>query len=127
VNGIDCRILRLLDDGTLVVSADDGERAVRIHGVDVPSPPPEGYGQILERLSASARALRCTPPTAQSGDTAKLYYFGWQDKSGDVWLDLAATLLEEGLVRVGNGSFPEREEYLQYEHQARDQRIGIWA
>lgn len=127
MNDIACRIVRILDDGTPIVSGDDGERAVRIHGVDVPSPPPEGYEQIMGRLIASPRPLRCTPVIAESGDAARFYYFGWQDKSGDVWLDLAATLLQEGLVRAGNGSFPEREEYLQHEREAHDQRIGIWA
>ena len=50
---------------------------------------------------------------------ARIAYFAWQDKSGDVWEDLALTLLDQGVVRVSNEEFPEREEYL------RHQTVGV--
>jgi endonuclease YncB( thermonuclease family) len=52
--------------------------------------------------------------------------FGWQDKSGDVWIDLATNLLNQGCVRVANAEFSDRKEYLQFETEAKTARIGIW-
>jgi len=31
--------------------------------------------------------------------SARVSCYGWQDKSGDVWLDLATVLIEEGVAR----------------------------
>jgi len=124
---VECRILRLLDDGTPVVELGDASRALSLHGVVVPVPPPEGYVRIMtDRLGAPGRRLRCEPAAVASPGSAQFFYLAWQDKSGDVWLDLAQTLLEEGLVRVAADPFPERKQYQQYERRARDQRLGIW-
>ena len=49
--GIDCRILRLLADGTPVVDVNDAERALTVAGVCVPVPPPAGYAPLIDRLS----------------------------------------------------------------------------
>jgi len=83
--------------------------------------------EMLIDPDESPYPTRCEPIGGPPEDAVKFSYYGWQDKSGDVWLDLASTLLKEGLARVAEGAFPERDEYLQYEQQAREQRIGIWA
>jgi endonuclease YncB( thermonuclease family) len=59
--------------------------------------------------------------------TASVRYLAWRDKSGDVWEDLAVTLLDRGLARVAPGDFAEREQYLSRERAARSARRGVWA
>jgi len=122
----ECRILRLLDDGTPVVQFDDTSLALPIDGVEVPVPLPAGYVQIMiDRLGRPGQRLRCEPDPAGTG-TARFSYLAWQDKSGDVWADLAQTLLEEGLVRVAAAPFLQRSSYQRFEQTARNQRLGIW-
>jgi len=126
--GVECRILRLLDTGTPLVDTGNETRAMPILGIVVPTPPPDGYARILiDRLGKAGRHLRCEPIGDAAMGSARFYYLGWRDKSGDVWMDLAVTLLEEGLVRVGPEPFPEREEYQRHERRAREQELGIWA
>ncbi len=129
-NEEECQFLRLLPDGSLVVKLRDSEQQVKIHGIEVSQPLPELYSEIItQRIPRLRKPLRCIVqskgPASQA--YAKVFYYGWQDKSGDVWIDLAVSLLDEGLVRVTAGDFPEREEYLQHEHEARTKGVGIWS
>lgn len=122
----DCQFVRLLPDGTPVVRMRGVEREVEIEGIEVPQPPPPLYVELLnERLPRLGKPLRCSVRTELSTGRirARLLYFGWPDKSGDVWLDLALALLDEGVVRVATRQFPEREEYLRHEREAPSHRM----
>jgi hypothetical protein len=116
-----CQFVRLLPDGALVVRMHDVDQEVEIEGIEIPQPPPPFYVEIMnERLFRLGKPQRCIirgqAPTGRM--RVKLLYFGWQDKSGDVWLDLALALLDDGVVHVAATQFPEREEYLQHEREA---------
>jgi hypothetical protein len=118
----ECWFVRLLPDGSPVVKLRGAEQSVQIHGIEIPQPPPELYVELMtQRLPRLGRPLRCVirsiGPAGQV--SAKLFYYGWQDKSGDVWQDLALALLDQGLARVAPGDFPERDEYLKHEQLGR--------
>jgi hypothetical protein len=90
-----CRFVRLLPDGTPVMLIDGVEREVEIEGVEIPQPPPQSYVELFnERLLRSGRPLRCIVRAELPAGRlrATVLYFGWQDKSGDVWVDLAETI-----------------------------------
>jgi hypothetical protein len=126
----ECTFICLLPDGSLLMELSGTERSMKIHGVDIPKPPSEVYVDMMtNRIHKLRKALRCRqqPADADGQIRASISYYGWQDKSGEVWLDLGRTLLEEGLARVSAGSFPERAEYLRYEQKARSQGKGLWA
>ncbi len=113
----DCQFVRITDQGALVVTVSGIERTLAIFGVEVTAPPPALYLEIIgQRLPRTGRPLRCTMRTAGPGTPlAVFHYFAWHDKSGDVWEDLAVTLLDQGVVRVAHGDFPERAEYLRHQ------------
>lgn len=117
----ECWFVRLLPDGRPVVRLRGQEQVVEIDGVEIPQPPPDLYFEIFnERLARLRKPLRCIVRSVSPEGRvhAKLLCFGWHDKSGDVWFDLALVLLDEGLVSVAAGEFPEHEEYLQHEQEA---------
>ncbi len=117
----DCSFVRLLPDGSPVVRLRGREMIVELQGIEIIQPPPDLYREIFEeRLPQTRRPLRCRIHSMLSTGRirAQLFCFGWQDKSGDVWLDVANVLLKERLARVAPGDFPEREEYLGYEREA---------
>ena len=90
-----CQFVRLLPDGTPVMLIDGVEREVEIWGVEIPQPPPQSYVELFnERLLRSNRPLRCIVRAELPGGRVRVtvLYFGWQDKSGDVWVDLAETI-----------------------------------
>jgi endonuclease YncB( thermonuclease family) len=118
----ECQFERLLPDGTPVVRMGGEEVVVELRGLEILQPQGSQYREIFEkRLPSTKRPLRCEIASMpQKGRICgRLFYFGWQDKSGDVWKDVAQILLEQGLAKVVTGDFPEREEYLQYERNAR--------
>jgi hypothetical protein len=96
----ECEFARLLPDGAVVVGARGEEWTVQIEGIEVPRPLPAGYVRIFDRIARLGRPLRCTilGELECGRRLAKLSYYGWQDKSGDVWLDLATVLVEEGVA-----------------------------
>src|SRR4051794_29101613 len=97
----ECEFVGLLPDGAVVVRAGGEEWSIQLHGIEVPQPPPAEYFRIFDRIARSGRAMRCTTlGDADSGRrSARVSCYGWQDKSGDVWLDLATVLIEEGVAR----------------------------
>jgi hypothetical protein len=113
----DCRLVGVGSDGALVISVGGVEQTMAIFGVEVDDPPPALYLEIIaKRLPQTGHPLRCTVRTTGPGmPRAQFLYFAWQDKTGDVWQDLAVTLLEHGIVRVADGDFPERADYLRHE------------
>ena len=125
-----CRIERLLPNGRLVVRIDERKETVKIFGIDVPDPPAELYVEIMtKRIPKRGMPLRCVAREFNSTGQkqAQIFCFGWHDKSGDVWLDLAILLLKEGLARVAAGKSPQRERYLDCEEEARSLGMGIWS
>jgi hypothetical protein len=108
--GAECVLVRVQPDGRLVVRQGDLEHVVRLYGVEIPQPLDPRYFEVLTHwLPRARRPLRCV---ATGPGQVRLRYFAWQDKSGDVWRDVATLLLAEGLVRVADGDFPERDEYV---------------
>jgi hypothetical protein len=117
----ECTFERLLSSGLPVVLLDGHEVIVELRGIEILQPLSDLYRDIFQiRLPAAKRPLRCeTESVPRDGRvTGKLFYFAWQDKSGDVWKDVAQLLLEQGLAKSVAGNYPEREEYLQYERSA---------
>jgi hypothetical protein len=122
-----CQFVRLLADGTPILRMHDVDQGVEIEGIEIPQPPPALYMEIMnDRLFRLDKSLRCIVRGQLSDGKlrVKLFYLGWHDKSGDVWLDLALTLIDEGVVRVVAEQFPEREEYLRHEREARSRQKG---
>lgn len=120
-----CQFVGLLPDGTPIVRMHGIDQEVEIEGIEIPQLPPPRYIEFMnDRLTRIGKPLHCVVLGLLPGGRvrSKLFYFGWQDKSGDVWLDLALTLIDEGAVRVAAGQFPEKEEYLQHEREAQSRR-----
>lgn len=113
----ECRFIRLGEDESIVVDLDGREQVLRIAGIRTKKPRPAAYGEVMDRLSRMNRPLRCVfrddrfdaaapqdpfgvaaphDPFDAAPIRARIFYFGWQDKSGDVWLDLAELLVAEG-------------------------------
>ena len=116
-----CELLGLASDGSPIVRLQGREISVDLQGIEIIQPPSELYRQIFEvRLARIKKPLRCRVVGwgRRPKIKAQLFYFGWQDKSGDVWLDVAPILLEEGVARVASYNFPERKEYLKHERKA---------
>jgi hypothetical protein len=95
-----CEFARLLPDGAVVVRARGEEWTIQLEGIEVPRPLPAGYLQIFDRIARLGRPLRCLILGELEGGRrlGRLSYYGWQDKSGDVWLDLATLLVEDGVA-----------------------------
>jgi hypothetical protein len=99
----ECRLLQLEPDGTLDVEIAGTQQRVKLLGITLPRPlPPLLVDIISRRIRPMQRPLRCdVRGTSKDGRLrARVFYFAWQDKSGDVWQDLAITLLDQGLGRV---------------------------
>jgi hypothetical protein len=84
-----------LEDGTLVIEIDGVEGPHRLRGVDVPQPPSAEYVRFFAERLPRVRRLRCDA----TDQGVRIEYLAWQDKSGDVWEDVADVLFKEGLVR----------------------------
>jgi hypothetical protein len=102
----DCRLTGVRADGALVVSADGIEREVELAGIRLSQPIPSSYFEFLSRFSALPQPMHCdvVGHTASGRALATVHYFAWQDKSGDVWLDLATTLVEQRLAQPAERS-----------------------
>ena len=96
----ECEFARLLPDGAVVARAEGEEWSIQIYGITVPRPLPAEYVRIFDRIARLGRPLRCTTVKELEGGRrlAKLSAYGWQDKAGDVWLDLAEVLVGEGVA-----------------------------
>jgi len=129
VNEEICWFIRLIPNGNPLVKLQGEEKEVKLYGIEIPYPIPDQYIDLMtRRLPRLAKPLKCVlfSEEAEGFISAKLLYYGWQDKTGDVWLDLSLTLLEEGLAKVASFEFPERIEYLIQEDKARSNSVGIW-
>ena len=112
----ECEFVGLQQDGTLIVRLRGREHLLQIAGVVVPQPLPHAYIDIFRRLMQRGKPFRCEIQSEhrRAGSRAKIFYYGWQDKSGDVWQDLALLLLEEGAVEVSEEDFPEKTMYQEH-------------
>lgn len=101
----ECRSLNLHPDGVLVVVLSGSERVLEIVGIKLPASPPPAFFEFLGRLPGLRKPMRChvVDYTSVGSVRATVHYFGWQDKSGDVWLDLGTTLIEQGFARPADG------------------------
>src|SRR5437667_2808807 len=103
----DARLVRVLVDGTLVLLLGGEEREAELFGGVLPQPPPAGYFELLqERLPRLRQPLRCLRrATSKRGRLqVSLWCRGWQDKSGDVWIELAPFLADLGLFDTGKAA-----------------------
>jgi hypothetical protein len=91
----ECRLVRVLVDGTPVLFFDGEEHEVAIDGVRVTDPRRVEYVALLERLRRRPLLCELQGRTGEGRPVVRVRYFAWQDKSGDVWLDLAETLVRE--------------------------------
>jgi hypothetical protein len=97
---LEATLLDVLPDGTFRVQVGEEERIVRLEGLAAPQPLPPDFIALVQRCAASGRPWRLV---LTSDDRAvptgcRVQCYGWQDKSGDVWLDLGALLIERGLA-----------------------------
>ena len=110
-----CELIRVDDAGRLVVRLQGVEQALAIFGIDVDQPPRKEYVDLVaDRIPRTSRTLQCTVVDAGPPPRARFLYLAWRDKSGDVWQDLALSLLELGQARVSDERFPGRDEYLRH-------------
>jgi hypothetical protein len=102
----ECQFVGVRPDGALVVKSGGIEQELELAGIRLSEPISVGYFALLDRLSALSKPMRCDVigRTAAGRARATVHYFAWQDKSGDVWLDLATTLVEQGLARPAESS-----------------------
>ena len=123
-----CRMIRLESNGQLVLEVLGQELPVLIHGLEIPEPVTELYRDIMtQRINWIEPSLRCVAvePSRQPA-SLRISYLAAKDKSGDIWLDLATLLVEEGAARVARGTFSDREVLLAAEAGARARGLGIW-
>ena len=113
-----CELIRVDEAGALVVRLQGTEQAIAIFGIDVERPPSKAYVEIIaERIPRTSRTLQCTVLAPGPPPRARFLYLAWRDKSGDVWQDLALTLLGQGAARVSGETFPERGDYVRHWRQ----------
>jgi hypothetical protein len=119
----ECALAAVEADGGLVLQCPSGRRVVELHGLLIPQPPPSEYRRILEKLQRTGRPLqiRVRGRSSRGRERVQAFAFGWRDKTGDVWVDLAPMLIEAGAAGVADEGFPEREEYLRYQSRGRDE------
>lgn len=127
-DALECHPIELASGGELRLAIQETPRTVTLRGVMVPPDAAPAVNRLFERIRREGIAVRCTvaPESRTGAPPASVEYLAWRDKSGDVWQDLAATLVEEGLARVVPGDFPEREDYLARERKAKISGRGLW-
>jgi hypothetical protein len=124
----ECAIASVMPDASLVLEQKGRRHPARIHGIDVPQPPPSLYTEIVgERVGGAPSPLRCDVVRSGVPAAVRVHYLAWHDKSGEVWRDLAVTLLGQGLAVTSAEPFPDRPDYLREEEDARRRAVGIWA
>jgi len=123
----DCDRITLGTHGEWHLRIDGVDRVVKLRGIALVDELTPATDELIARLRDKATPVRCTMSASPAPATASVRYLAWRDKSGDVWEDLAVTLLDRGLARVAPGDFAEREQYLSHERAARSARRGVWA
>ncbi len=98
----DCEFVRLLPDGRVVVRRQGVEETADVNGIEIVEPTHPLLAAIGQGLDRGRERPVCTVHAVAPDGRPRvaIRYFGWHDKSGDVWLDLATTLVERGLARA---------------------------
>ena len=101
----ECQPLSVAPDGALVVNLGGLKQELELTGIELIRPSPAAYFELVSRLHSLPKAMRCRVVGRTQTDRvrAEVLYFAWQDKSGDVWINLATTLVEQGLARPVEG------------------------
>jgi hypothetical protein len=91
-----CVITRVLDDGSLDLLVDGRAIVARLEGVAIR---PGAGADVMAVLGRVHRPPRCDVRLGDAGPARVVVeIYGWQDKSGDVWLDLGDELVKVGLA-----------------------------
>jgi hypothetical protein len=104
--GDECPFVKLRPDGRPVVKLRGKEFTVNLEGVEIQQPPAQEYVEYMARVPKLWEPTRCVVRALSLGRRemrGEILVFGWQDKSGDVWLDLGEVLLERGFARARRG------------------------
>lgn len=115
-------ILRVADDGTLAL--DTGER-LRLLGVDLPRDPVAALKsrRILESMVGGKNVRVVTGEPREDAQGVSLAYIYLEDGAL-----VNARLIKQGYAFAAAGyPFAKREEFRQYQRQARDAGAGVWA
>lgn len=120
----ECWLISVQPDGMPLVKLRGKNRVVQLVGITVPQPVSDAYLEVLQRVQQANRTLYCiSMADDQEGVLrAKLLYYGWHDKTGDVWQDLALLLIDEGVVEVAGEDFPGKDVYVEHAAAARHRR-----
>jgi hypothetical protein len=95
---VECQIIRVLPDGRLRLSWGGREENAGLKGIES-APPRVDYVNIVARAATRpVKPARCTVESTKPL-VVSISVYGWQDKSGDVWLDLATLLLDARAAR----------------------------
>lgn len=128
----ECQPIEFSESGTLRASVGGRERVLVLRGVVVPAEAVAGVNRLLQRLGRQQLPARCSaapaawPPTNVPAPVT-IEYVAWRDKSGEVWEDLAGTLLDEGLARAAPGGAADGEAYRAREREAQAAGRGLWS
>jgi len=108
-----CPLVRVEADGALVLRVAGAETRVLPFGLEMAPKLPSGFAALVGHLGSPRHPFRCVVRAADATPIrAQIFYFSFEDKSGDAWEDLAFALLENGAARVAEADFPERADYL---------------
>ena len=95
-DGGECQQVELLPGGAVSLAIEGVARRVTLRGVVVSPEGAPGFSQLVERIQRQRIPMRCVlpPDSGMAAPPVAVEYLGWRDKSGDVWLDLVATLID---------------------------------
>jgi len=92
-----CRFREVEPGGVLVMEIDGGRVRATLQGVRIPaSRAPAAEAFLTDR--APRVDLRCTVCDTGSPAEIRVELLAWRDKSGDVWQNLGAALVKQGLA-----------------------------
>ena len=92
-----CRFLEVEPGGALVLEVDEQRVRAVLRGARIaPSKAADANAFLAER--ARRVSLRCTVRDPGPPALVDVELLAWRDKSGDVWQNLGAALIEQGLA-----------------------------
>lgn len=92
-----CRFLEVEASGALVLQIGAERVRTTLRGARIdPSKAAPAHAFLSERFRSIR--LRCMQRAPGSPASMDVEFFAWQDKSGDVWENLGAVLIDEGLA-----------------------------